>query len=93
MAEDIRMTARRLGAKLVSLPIHFYRYAISPWLPRSCRFEPSCSRYALEAIHVHGPVKGLWLAMKRLARCQPIPWLGGRSGFDPVPPVESHHVR
>jgi putative membrane protein insertion efficiency factor len=93
MAEDIHMTTRGLGAKLVSLPIHFYRLVLSPWLPRACRFEPSCSRYALEAIHIHGPVKGLWLAMKRLARCHPISWLGGRSGFDPVPPIESHHVR
>lgn len=85
MAEDIRMTTRSLGAKLVSLPIHFYRLVLSPWLPRACRFEPSCSRYALEAIERHGPLTGSWLAMKRLARCHPIPWLGGRSGFDPVP--------
>jgi hypothetical protein len=93
MAEDIRKALRAAGTKLVSLPIHFYGYAISPFLPRACRFEPSCSRYALEAIEGHGPLTGTWFAMKRLARCHPIKWLGGRSGFDPVPPVESHHVR
>ncbi len=87
MAENIRFIARATGVWLISLPIHFYRYAISPLLPRACRFEPSCSKYALEAIHRHGPLAGTWLAMKRLARCHPITWLGGSSGFDPVPPM------
>ena len=77
---------RRLGVALLSAPIHLYRYAISPLLPRACRYEPSCSTYALEALRLHGPFKGAWLAMKRLARCHPIEWLGGSSGFDPVPP-------
>ena len=86
---EFRDTLRRMAIGALSAPIHFYRYAISPWLPRSCRFEPSCSRYALEAIRVHGPVRGLWLAVKRLSHCHPIAWLGGRSGFDPVPPVQS----
>jgi putative membrane protein insertion efficiency factor len=58
---------------------------VSPLLPKSCRFTPSCSAYALEALALHGPVKGLWLTVKRLARCHPISWLGGSSGFDPVP--------
>ena len=83
MAENIRMTARAAGARLASLPIHFYRYAISPFLPRDCRFEPSCSKYALEAIELHGPVHGTWLAMKRLSHCHPISWLGGRSASIP----------
>jgi putative membrane protein insertion efficiency factor len=86
MAERIRLAARRFAIVLLSAPIHFYRLAISPWLPRACRFEPSCSRYALEAIRVHGPLTGTWLAVQRLARCHPIAWLGGSSGFDPVPP-------
>ena len=77
---------RRIGVALLSAPIHLYRYAISPLLPRACRFDPSCSAYALEALHRHGPARGAWLAMKRLARCHPIEWLGGSSGFDPVPP-------
>jgi putative membrane protein insertion efficiency factor len=61
------------------------RAIVSPLLPKSCRFTPSCSAYALEALALHGPVKGLWLTVKRLARCHPISWLGGSSGFDPVP--------
>ena len=64
----------------------FYRRFLSALLPPACRFQPSCSAYALEAIHSHGPLSGLWLAIKRVARCHPIAWLGGGSGFDPVPP-------
>lgn len=77
---------RRIAVTLLSAPIHLYRYAISPMLPRACRFDPSCSTYALEALRTHGPVRGVWLAMKRLARCHSIEFLGGSSGFDPVPP-------
>jgi putative membrane protein insertion efficiency factor len=54
--------------------------------PAACRFQPTCSQYAVEAIQVHGPLKGFGLALRRLARCHPISWLGGSSGFDPVPP-------
>jgi putative membrane protein insertion efficiency factor len=61
--------------------IQFYRLAISPWLGRACRFEPSCSAYAQEAIHRHGPARGAILAIRRLSRCHP--W--GGSGYDPVP--------
>ena len=64
--------------------------ALSPLMPRSCRFTPSCSVYALEALDQHGPVKGLWLIVRRLARCHPITWLGGSSGFDPVPFSKRH---
>lgn len=67
-------------------PIRFYRRFVSPMLPPSCRFVPTCSQYAIEAIQVHGPLKGLALAARRLLRCHPITWLGGSSGFDPVPP-------
>lgn len=76
---------RKIAVALLSAPIHVYRRLISPLLPRTCRFTPSCSAYALEALELHGPVAGLWLAAKRLARCHPISWLGGSSGFDPVP--------
>ncbi len=86
MSDSIGALVARAAARLLSTPIHLYRYAISPWLPRACRFEPSCSAYALEALRAHGPLKGTWLAIKRLARCHPIEWLGGSSGFDPVPP-------
>jgi uncharacterized protein len=78
---------RRLGITLLSAPILFYRRFISPLMPQSCRFEPSCSRYALEAIATHGAAKGFLLTLRRLGRCHPITFLGGSSGFDPVPPV------
>ena len=76
---------RKFAVALLSAPIHAYRVLVSPLLPKSCRFTPSCSAYALEALALHGPVKGLWLTVRRLARCHPISWLGGSSGFDPVP--------
>ena len=76
---------RNFAVALLSAPIPVYRAIVSPLLPKSCRFTPSCSAYALEALALHGPVKGLWLTVKRLARCHPISWLGGSSGFDPVP--------
>lgn len=72
---------RRLFVYLLLLPIKFYQYCISPLLPPSCRYVPTCSQYALEAIQKHGPLKGVWLAIKRIARCHP--W--GGSGYDPVP--------
>jgi len=70
---------------LLSLPIRAYRTLVSPALPAACRYHPSCSAYALEALNQHGPIKGLWLTARRLSRCHPISWLGGSSGFDPVP--------
>ncbi|MGZ5936270.1 MAG: membrane protein insertion efficiency factor YidD [Rhizomicrobium sp.] len=81
-------TTRLRGAAAAALiaPIRFYRTFISPLFPPSCRFQPTCSQYAIEAIRTHGPLKGLALAARRLARCHPITWLGGSSGFDPVPP-------
>lgn len=63
------------------LPIRFYQLGISPLTPPSCRFVPTCSQYAVEAIRRHGVVRGGWLAIKRLLRCHP--W--GGSGYDPVP--------
>ena len=59
-----------------------YKRLVSPWLPRCCRFTPTCSAYAAEAIMVHGPFKGCLLAAGRLLRCQPF----CKGGFDPVPP-------
>lgn len=61
--------------------ILFYRKAISPWMPPSCRFTPTCSAYGLEAFRRYGLFKGFWLTVKRLSRCHP--W--GGSGYDPVP--------
>jgi hypothetical protein len=65
-----------------------YRYAISPLLGNHCRFHPSCSSYAVEALETHGALKGLWLTSKRLGRCHP--WCAG--GYDPVPHTESHRT-
>lgn len=67
--------------RLMIALVRFYQYAISPMLPPRCRYTPTCSQYALEALRKHGPLKGLWLAIKRILRCAP--W--GGSGYDPVP--------
>lgn len=75
------MRVSNLIGKLLILPIRFYQGAISPHFPATCRFTPTCSQYAVEAIRRHGPVRGLWLALRRLSRCHP--W--GGSGHDPVP--------
>ena len=72
---------QKLLTLLLVIPIKFYQYCISPLLPPTCRYTPTCSQYALEAIRKHGPFKGLWLTIKRLLRCHP--W--GGSGYDPVP--------
>ena len=61
--------------------IRFYRSAISPLTPASCRFQPTCSAYALEAIEKYGAARGGWLAFRRLLRCQPF----CKGGHDPVP--------
>ena len=66
---------------LLLLPIWIYQKAISPYTPPSCRFTPTCSEYARQALLKHGPVKGLYLAIRRILRCHP--W--GGSGYDPVP--------
>ncbi len=64
--------------------VKFYKGAISPLLPPSCRYTPTCSEYALEALRIHGPLRGSILAIKRILRCHP--W--GGSGYDPVPPAK-----
>lgn len=67
--------------RMLLLPIYFYRSTISPLLPPSCRYTPTCSEYAIQALKKYGPFKGLLLAMKRIMRCHPY----GGSGYDPVP--------
>jgi uncharacterized protein len=86
----MRTVLTRSMIALLCAPIHGYRRFISPLTPPSCRFEPSCSVYALEAIKTHGPARGFFLAIRRILRCHPISWLGGSSGFDPVP-LHKHH--
>jgi putative membrane protein insertion efficiency factor len=72
--------SRALAKPLIAL-VRFYRVAISPWLGMNCRYQPTCSSYAIEALQVHGVLKGSWLAIRRIGRCHP--W--GGSGYDPVP--------
>lgn len=72
----------RFFSILLMAPIKLYQWLISPLLPNSCRFTPTCSSYAIEALKVHGPIVGLYLTIRRIMRCNP--W--GGSGYDPVPP-------
>lgn len=70
--------------RLLQLMIRGYQLTLSPFVGYHCRFTPSCSRYASEAIAVHGAARGSWLAIKRLGRCHPF----CEGGFDPVPPAQ-----
>lgn len=66
---------------LLLIPVYIYRGAISPLFPPSCRYTPTCSRYTIEALKKHGPIRGSYLSAKRILSCNP--W--GGSGYDPVP--------
>ena len=68
-------------AHIVALPVRAYRLVFSPWVGHNCRYQPTCSAYALDALQQHGAIKGTWLAARRIGRCNP--W--GRQGYDPVP--------
>ncbi|NUH65670.1 membrane protein insertion efficiency factor YidD [Sulfitobacter sp. S0837] len=68
-------------AAFLALPVRGYRLIFSPWVGHNCRYQPTCSAYALEALQKHGGLRGGWLAARRIARCHP--W--GRSGIDNVP--------
>jgi putative membrane protein insertion efficiency factor len=70
--------------RILTAMVRFYQGAISPWTPPACRFTPTCSQYAVEALERHGAARGTWLAVRRLARCHP--W--GGHGYDPTP---THH--
>lgn len=76
--------SRALAWPLIQV-VRLYRVAISPWLGANCRYDPSCSSYAIEALQVHGILKGSALAARRISRCHP--W--GGSGYDPVPDAKS----
>ena len=95
---NAREALSRVAKVLLKAPILAYRYVISPWLGPNCRFQPTCSAYALEAIEKHGALRGGWLTLRRLSKCHPISWLGGSYGYDPVPDAcrssthaHSHH--
>ena len=72
----------KLYERSVRLAHRAYKLTLSPWIGRQCRFLPTCSDYAAEALILHGPARGSWLAVRRLCRCHP--W--GGSGYDPLPP-------
>lgn len=80
------MTSRRpsLPARVLMAPVRAYRFLLSPWLGSACRFEPTCSRYALDALERHGAASGSLLAAGRVLRCHP--WCAG--GLDPVPDAQ-----
>ncbi|QYK68071.1 MULTISPECIES: membrane protein insertion efficiency factor YidD [Paenibacillus] len=81
----MKITTRRV----VQAPIKFYRFYISPLKPATCRFYPTCSAYALEAVEVHGALKGSWLAAKRIAKCHPF----HPGGVDLVPAAKKETYR
>jgi len=68
-------------AFVLALPIRAYRLIFSSWVGFNCRYQPTCSAYALEALQTHGGLKGGWLTIRRIGRCHPL----GRDGYDPVP--------
>lgn len=74
------------AAAVLRFLIRAYQLAISPFFPAHCRYWPSCSAYAGEAVHKHGAIAGSWLAVRRIARCHP--W--GGHGYDPVPGPRAH---
>ena len=76
-------------AHLVALPVRAYRLVASPWVGHACRFQPTCSAYALDALSRHGGLRGGWLAARRIGRCHP--W--GGAGYDPVPRADPDHER
>ncbi|MBR5467416.1 MAG: membrane protein insertion efficiency factor YidD [Bacteroidaceae bacterium] len=72
---------QNIVSNILIMPIRFYQKCISPLTPPACRFTPTCSQYAVEALQKYGPIKGMYLAIRRLLRCHP--W--GGHGYDPVP--------
>jgi putative membrane protein insertion efficiency factor len=77
---------RQLPRQLLMLVVRGYQLLISPWLGQNCRFTPSCSYYALEALEQHGALRGGYLALKRISRCHPL----NPGGHDPVPKPVKH---
>ena len=75
------MAEEKVAARIILILIRAYQVGISPWLGPACRYEPTCSAYAEQAVRKHGAARGSWLALRRLLRCHP--W--GGSGHDPVP--------
>jgi hypothetical protein len=76
-------------AHVIALPLRAYRLLLSPWVGHNCRFQPTCSAYALDALERHGAFVGTWYATKRILRCHPL----GSMGYDPVPGADPDHDR
>lgn len=81
MRKVLSLVGRGVSGALI-LAVRAYQVALSPHIGNCCRFTPSCSAYCIEALRVHGVLRGSWLAVRRIARCRPF----GPSGHDPVPP-------
>ena len=79
--DEVRRRAPSVVALVARAVITLYQRTVGPMIPSSCRFIPSCSRYAYEALGTHGFIRGSWLGIKRIGRCHPL----ARAGFDPVP--------
>lgn len=79
----------RPAVSIATTLIRGYQKLLSPWLAGRCRYHPTCSAYAIEAIERFGVLRGAWLGLRRIGRCHPVEALGGGSGFDPVP---DHYV-
>jgi len=73
-------------AHIVAAPVRLYRLIFSPWVGFNCRYQPTCSAYALEALKKYGALKGSWLTIRRLGKCHPF----GGNGYDPVPEIHNH---
>ena len=78
---ELRSAIKRIATLPLIVLVRFYQLCISPLKPPTCRFTPTCSSYAIQALRKHGPIRGLYLTIRRLLRCHP--W--GGSGYDPVP--------
>ncbi len=74
-------------AHIAALPVRAYRLIFSPWVGYNCRYQPTCSVYALDALEKHGALRGSWLTLRRIGRCHPL----GSSGYDPVPGTDPNH--
>lgn len=81
MLNKLLFGVKKMLTFLLIIPVRFYQLFISPYTMSSCRYTPTCSHYTIEALRKHGPLKGLWLGIKRISRCHP--W--GGHGYDPVP--------
>ncbi|MBQ8995885.1 MAG: membrane protein insertion efficiency factor YidD [Oscillospiraceae bacterium] len=75
----------RLVSKILIGIVRLYQMTLSPLLGRNCRYMPTCSQYMIGAIQIHGPIRGVWLGIRRLLRCNPF----GGWGYDPVPPKQN----